>query len=163
MPINHESSVDRRGIVVTDAYTKAVLTVIAGALVYIGAMLSGQPASAQTMAAAPQTFFQASKPQAVVVVGWGSVRSDGQVLLHTVRDPAGGTRTDSTLPVAVQATREKPVPVSIQPGPQPLPVSLGVTAQQPLPVGLTAIKAGADWDAINAKVDQPLTRLPGKP
>jgi len=147
----------------TDHYTKAVLTIIAGALVYIGAMLSGQPASAQSLTAAPQTFFQQSKPQAVVVVGWGSVRSDGQVLLTTVRDPAGGTRTDSTLPVAIQATRQQPVPVSIQPGAQPLSVSLGVTPQRPLPVGITAIKAGADWDEIHAKVDQPLTRLPGRP
>lgn len=146
-----------------DRYTKAVLTIIAGALVYIGAMLSGEPAAAQSLAAASPTLLHQPKPQPVVIVGWGTVRSDGQVLLNTVRDATGGTRTDSTLPVALQVTPQRPLPVSIQPGAQPLSVSLGVTTQRPLPVAVTAIKAGADWDEVRATVDQPLTRLPGKP
>ena len=56
----------------TDRYTKAVLTIIAGALLYIGAMLSGQPASAQGQGAtqgSPGTVMDA-RPQPVVVVGW---------------------------------------------------------------------------------------------
>jgi len=56
------------------------------------------------------------------------------------------------------------LPVAIQQNGQPLAVSLGVTAQRPLPVGITAIRAGAEWDPIRARVDaQPLTRYPGPP
>ena len=148
----------------TDRYTKAVLTIIAGALVYIGAMLSGQPASAQSLTPGSRMFIEPNRPQPVVVVGWGTVRSDGQVFVNTVKDPTGGTRTDATLPVALQATRQQPVPVSIQQGGQPLAVSLGVTAQRPLPVGITGIRSGAEWDPIRTKVEaQPLTRYPGPP
>jgi hypothetical protein len=146
----------------TDRYTKTVLTIIAGALLYIGAMLSGQPAAAQGMTSA-QTLLQQSKAQPVVIVGWGAVRADGQIFLNTIRDSSGTTRTDSALPVALQPTRE-PLPVAIQSTAQPLPVSLRVTPQQPLPVAVTGIQAGAQWDEIRVKVgDQPLTRLPGKP
>ena len=81
----------------TDAYTKAVLTIIAGAVLYIGAMLSGQPASAQTMAPASQAFVEERQPQPVVIVGWGTVRSDGKVFVTTVRDVGGFTRTDGAL------------------------------------------------------------------
>ena len=147
-----------------DRYTKAVLTIIAGALLYIAAMLSGQPASAQSLTPGSRMFIEPNRPQAVVVVGWGTVRSDGQVFVNTVRDATGGTRTDTTLPVAVQATRQQPLPVAIQQGSQPLAVSLGVTPQRPLPVGITAIRTGVEWDAIRTKVDaQPLTRYPGPP
>jgi hypothetical protein len=148
----------------TDPYTKAVLTIIAGALLYIAAMLSGQPASAQSLAPGSRMFIEPGRPQPVVVVGWGTVHSDGQVFVNTVRDATGGTRTDTTLPVAVQATRQQPLPVAIQQGSQPLAVSLGVTPQRPLPVGITAIRTGVEWDAIRTKVDaQPLTRYPGPP
>jgi Ni,Fe-hydrogenase III small subunit len=148
----------------TDRYTKAVLTIIAGALLYIGAMLSGDPAAAQSMTPVSRMPIEPSRPQPVVVVGWGTVHSDGQVFVNTVRDAAGGTRTDATLPVALQATRQQPVPVAIMQGGQPLAVSLGVTTQRPLPVAITGIKAGADWDAVRTKVDaQPLTRYPGPP
>jgi hypothetical protein len=116
----------------TDRYLKAVLTVIAGALLYICAMLSGQPASAQGMGAATPGSMRDDRPQPVVVVGW-------------------------------ELPQQQPVSVAIQPSAQPLPVSLGVTAQQPLPVAVTGIKAGPDWDEIRAKVDQPVTGRPGKP
>jgi hypothetical protein len=148
----------------TDRYTKAVLTIIAAALLYIGAMLSGQPASAQSLARGAEMFIEPSRPQAVVVVGWGTVRSDGQVFVNTVRDAAGGTRTDATLPVALQATRQQPLPVAIQQGGQPLAVSLGVTTQRPLPVAITSVRAVGEWDPIRTKVEnQPLTRNPGPP
>src|SRR5215211_4194431 len=111
-----------------DRYTKAVLTIIAGALLYIAAMLSGQSASAQTMAPAAQAFIEPGRPQPVVIVGWGTVRSDGQVLLNTVRDATGGSHTDATIPVALQATRQQPLPVSIQQT-APISVALGVMTQ----------------------------------
>jgi hypothetical protein len=149
-----------------DRYTQAVLTIIAGALLYIAAMLSGQPASAQTMAPASQGFVEERQPQPVVIVGWGTVRSDGRVFVNTVRDIGGFTRTDGTIPVALQATRQQPLPVAVQqPGGQPLSVSLGVTPARPLPVALTGIKpGGVDWEQIRVKVDpQPPTPRPGFP
>jgi hypothetical protein len=145
----------------TDRYTKTVLTIIAGALLYIGAMLSGQPASAQATIAA-QPLLQQSKAQPVVIVGWGHVRADGQIVLNTIRDQSGNTRTDSALPVALQPTRE-PIPVAIETTARPLPVSFAVTPENPLSVEISAIKAGPQWDEIRAKVDQPLSRFPGKP
>src|SRR5690349_9187029 len=115
------------------------------------------------MAPGSRMFIEQNRPQPVVVVGWGSVRSDGQVFVNTVRDAAGGTRTDSTLPVVLQATRQ-PLPVAIQQGGQPIVVSLGVNVQHPLPVGITGIRAGNEWDPIRTKVDaQSLTRYPGLP
>ena len=84
--------------------------------------------------------------------------------MNTVRDAAGGTRTDATLPVALQATRPQPLPVAIQQGGQPIAISLGVTAQRPLPVGITGLRAVAERDPVRTKVDaQPLTRYPGPP
>ena len=61
----------------TDRYTKAVLTIIAGALLYIGAMLSGQPASAQGQGATQGSpgMVMDARPQPVVVVGWAHARS----------------------------------------------------------------------------------------
>ena len=113
----------------TDRYTKAVLTIIAGALLYIGAMLSGQPASAQGGATpgSPGMVMDA-RPQPVVVVGW--------------------------------ATPERSLPVTVE---QPLAVTLRGTPDQPLPVAITGIRAGAQWDEIRVKVEQPLSRRPGPP
>ena len=58
----------------TDRYTKAVLTIIAGALLYIGAMLSGQPASAQGQGptSGSPTMVMDGRPQPVVIVGWAT-------------------------------------------------------------------------------------------
>jgi hypothetical protein len=108
-----------------DRYSRAVLTIIAGALVYIAAMLSGQPASAQ----APPMVD--TRPQRVTIVGWDM----------------GG----------------RPLPVSIQPGP---PVAVTVTPapqQAALPVTITGIRAGAEWDEVRTRAEQPLTRTPGRP
>ena len=112
----------------TDRYTKAVLSIIAGALLYIGAMLS-QPASAQGGATpgSPGMVMDV-RPQPVVVVGW--------------------------------ATPERSLPVTVE---QPLAVTLRGTQDQPLPVAITGIKAGAQWDEIRVKVEQPLSRRPGPP
>lgn len=108
-----------------DRYTKAVLTIIASALVYIGAMLSGQPASAQ----APPMVD--TRPQRVTIVGW-----EAQV---------------------------RPLPVVIEPG-QPLAVTITPAPQQAaLPVTITGIRAGAEWDEVRMKAEQPLTRTPGRP
>ena len=83
-----------------DRYTKTLLTIIAGALVYIAAMLSGERAQAQSNAGEVSR-----QPQRVVVVGWEA----------PLRQP---------LPVTIWSTSE-PLPVSVNGAPsQPWPVTL---------------------------------------
>lgn len=87
----------------TDRYTKAVLTIIAAALLYIGAMLSGQPASAQgpgPTAGSPNAVMD-GRPQQVVVVGWATPERSLPV---TVEQP---------LAVTLRGTPEQPLPVTV--------------------------------------------------
>jgi hypothetical protein len=135
-----------------DRYTKAVLTVIAVALVYIGAMLSGVPASAQGGAIRiPSERLADTRPQPVVVVGWGSLSASGEIILRTINDAKGVPYTDPILPVRVQQMPEAPTPVT-----------LGVTAERPLPVGLTAVVAGQHWEPVRTKVEPaPTSPKPG--
>jgi hypothetical protein len=133
---------------VTDRYTKGVLTVIAIALVYIGAMLAGRPVSAQSAATimSPQQLADA-RPQPVVIVGWGTMRGDGQITLTTVKDRTGMIRTDPAVPVKVSEMPERAVDVT-----------LGVTPLHPLPVGLVAVSPGPDWEPIRTKAEPEPTR-----
>ena len=87
----------------TDRYTKAVLTIIAGALLYIGAMLSGQRASAQGQGPTSGSphFVMDGRPQPVVVVGWATPERSLPV---TVEQP---------LAVTLRGTPEQPLPVAI--------------------------------------------------
>ena len=135
-----------------DRYTKTVLTIIAVALVYIGAMLSGVPASAQGGAVRiPPERLSDNKPQPVVVVGWGTVNARGEIILRTINDAKGTAYTDPTIPVKVQQMPEAPTPVT-----------LGVTAEAPLPVGLTAIVPGRHWEPVRTKVEPaPTSPKPG--
>jgi hypothetical protein len=129
-------------------YTNAVLTVIAIALVYIAAMLSGVPASAQGGAVRiAKERLADTKPQPVVVVGWGSLNASGEIILRTINDAKGVAYTDPILPVRVQQMPEAPTPVT-----------LGVTAERPLPVGLTAIVPGQHWEPVRTKVEPAPTR-----
>jgi len=135
-----------------DRYTRIVLTVIAGTLLYIALMLSGRAVLAQAAPSA-RGLLQQAGAQPVVIVGWGSVRSDGQLTITTVKDAGGLMRTDPTLQVKVSQLPE-----------QPLAVTLGATREHPVPVGITEIKAGADWDPIATKpVAQVLQTTPGFP
>ncbi len=91
----------------TDRYTKAVLTIIAGALLYIGAMLSGQPASAQGQGATQGSpgMVMDARPQPVVVVGWATPE---RPLPVTVEQPLAVTlrgAPDQPLPVAIAGIR----------------------------------------------------------
>lgn len=136
-----------------DRYTKVMLTIIAGALLYLCALASGESAFAQGGAIGSMSLGRV-KPQPVVVVGWGTVRSDGEVMVTTRQDPTTRTfQTDPTMPVKIQDVPE-----------QPLTVRLAVTPQHPLPVGITGIKAGTDWEPIRAKVEPaPMQTKPGVP
>ena len=132
-----------------DRYTKAVLTVIAGGVLYLCLMVSGLPVSAQGLVA-PKILSQ-MKPQPVVIVGWGSVRADGEIFLNTVKDQNGTVHTDMVLPVKVMQKPKEPVAVTME-----------YTPEHPLPVGITAVKPGPDWEPIRTKVEPaPLQSKPG--
>ena len=120
-----------------DRYTKTLLTIIAAALVYIAAMLSGERAQAQSNAGEVST-----RPQRVVVVGW------------EIQPRA--------LPVAIESVT-RPLPVAVQSPPQPIPVTISGPPAQPWPVTLTGIRAGSDWDEIRVRVQQRTTSTPGIP
>jgi hypothetical protein len=132
-----------------DRYTKVLLTIIAGALVYIAAMLSGEQAQAQATAGEIST-----RPQPVVVVGW---EARPRVL------PVAIESTARPLPVAIQPMPQ-PLPVTLSGAPsQPLPVTLSGTPSQPWPVTLTGIRAGSEWDEIRVRAQQRTTSTPGIP
>ena len=134
----------------TDRYTKAVLTVIAGALLYIAAMLSGQPAAAQSLMLPGPNVLAQTRPQPVIVVGWGTVHSNGEVFVQTVREGTV-TRTESAIPVAVQSSPTRP-----------LSVTLGVSDARPLPVSLTSVRPAGVWEPVRVAVEPgPLTPRPG--
>ena len=122
-----------------DRYTKAVLTVIAGCLLWICAMGAGPSLAAQPGASLVMTNVT---PQPVVVVGTGTLSQDGTVVVRYVRQPDGKLRTDPTLPVKL--------PYSVA---EPLPVGLPYTAVTPLPVELAAVRKTADWDPIRVRVE----------
>ena len=131
-----------------DRYTKALLTIIAGALVYIAAMLSGERAAAQSNAGQVST-----RPQPVVVVGW-------EAQLRAL--PVSIERTSHAVPVDIQP-RPQPLAVTLSAPPsQPLPVTLGPPSQ-PWPVTLTGIREGSEWDEIRVRAQQRTTSTPGIP
>lgn len=121
----------------TDRVTKFLLTIIAGALVYIAALLSGERAQAQSGAGEVST-----RPQRVIVVGWET--------------------QPRALPVVIESTT-RPLPVAVQQPPQPLPVTISGAPSQPWPVTLTGIRAGSEWDEIRVRAQQRPTSTPGIP
>jgi hypothetical protein len=125
-----------------DLYTKALLTVIAGCLLFQCAMLVGTRLDAQAPAARPDAARQ-MPAQPVVIVGWGEMSASGQLHL-------------TPLPPA-------PIPVAIA-APQPVPVAVN-PPQQPVPVAITGIhNAFGQWDTINTRLEpQPASPLPGYP
>jgi len=56
-----------------DPYTKTVLTVIAGCLLWLCAMQTGRPLAAQQA-----LTLEKAGPQPVVIVGWGTLASRGE-------------------------------------------------------------------------------------
>src|SRR6266511_5478042 len=89
------SSEERGARMNVDRYTKAVLTVIAGCLLWICAMGAGLSLSAQRGSAVTNAV------QPVVVVGTGTLDQQGTVAVHYVRLPDGRMRTDPTVPVSL--------------------------------------------------------------
>ena len=139
-----------------DAYTKAVLTVIAGCLLWLCAMSAGLPLSAQQPMQLGGTTVQP-----VVVVGWGTFDEHGRASV-TMVDGRTGRQSDPNLPIRVIGMPQD-VPVKVVAMPErPVDVRLPYTDQQPIPVGLTRIKPAAEWEPIrNAAEPEPTRPKPG--
>jgi len=136
-----------------DRYTRFVLTVIAAALLWLCAMNSGLRLSAQQFGPATAQMVARVPAQPVVIVGWGSISSQGEVALSLIRESSGVVRTDNELAVRLAHTPTEGIPVK-----------LNYTPQEPLPVGITGIVPAAGWEPIRVKVEpQPSQPFPGPP
>lgn len=132
---------------IVDRYTKGVLTVIAGCLLWICAMRAPGVVLAQQSARELTTVSQYAQP--VVVVGVGAMDSDGKVMVYYTRRD-GKQWTDPTIPVHASV----PIPVSLPYTPtNPLPAQLGYTASAPLPVEINGVKRTTEWEPIRTKVE----------
>jgi hypothetical protein len=126
-----------------DRYTKAVLTVIAGSLLWLCAV--GMPTA---LHAQQNTTFQNGNGPAVpvVVVGSGTLRRDGMVTVSF-----HGDRTDPAVPVTLPYSAANP-----------LPAHLSYTPEQPLAVELSSVRKGERWEPLRVTVDDaPLRSRPG--
>ena len=132
---------------IVDRYTKAVLTVIAGCLLWLCAMSGGGAVAAQHSIEVP-VFKGAVQP--VVVVGTGTMDRTGRVDVYFT-GPGSTARTDPTVPVTLPYTSAKP-----------MPSQLFYTAAAPLPVEVAAVKKTGEWEPIRAHVeDAPVRTRPG--
>lgn len=128
-----------------DRYTKAVLTVIAGCLLWICAMGTGP-----SLAAQPRATI-ANDVQPVVIVGSGTLDQQGHVTVHYVRTPDGRSRTNPTVAVSLPYTAANPLPTRLLNSPE-----------APLAVEIAAVKKTGEWEPIRAKVeDAPARPKPG--
>jgi hypothetical protein len=124
-----------------DPYTKTVLTVIAGCLLWLCAMQTGRPLAAQQA-----LTLEKAAPQPVVIVGWGTLDEQGRVTV-TMQQTRTGRRSDPNLPVTLMS-----VPAS------PIDVRLSYTDKEPMPVGLTKIKPVGEWEPIRSAAEPEPTR-----
>jgi hypothetical protein len=143
-----------------DRYTKGVLTVIAGCLLWICAMGAGPSLSAQPSSA---LVIPHAAVQPVVLVGSGTLDKEGTVSVNYVRQPDGTWRTDPTMLATLPYTAAKPLPVSLPYSAlSPIPARLTNTPETPLPVEISAIKKVGEWEPLRAKVeDAPAKPKPG--
>jgi hypothetical protein len=144
-----------------DRYTKAVLTVIAGCLVWMCVMGTARPLSAQ-QASTSDSALAAGHVQPMIIVGTGSMDAQGKITVNFVRRN-GADVTDPTVAVKLPYTSEAPLPVRLPYTiASPLPAQLSYTAGTPLPVEITGIKKAREWEPIRAQVENaPLRTTPG--
>jgi hypothetical protein len=145
----------------TDRYTKVVLTVIAGCLLWMCAMGTAHPLSAQ-QGAAPENAAIARRVQPVVIVGTGVMDAQGNVVVNFV-GRNNRQVTDPTVPVKLPYSPEAPLPVRLPyTTASPLPAQLSYSAGAPLPVEITGIKKTREWEPIRTQVENaPLRTTPG--
>jgi len=143
-----------------DRYTKAVLTVIAGCLLWICAMGTGPSLAAQSVA---MEKIRHSSIQPVLIVGTGTVDQEGTVTVNFVRNHDGPPHTDPTLAVQLPYTAKQPLPVSLPyTAEKPLPSVVLNAPEAPLPIEITGVKKPAGWDPLRVRVeDAPAKTRPG--
>jgi hypothetical protein len=134
-------------------YTKGVLTVIAGCLLWMCAMWA--PGTVQAQQSAKESGPWSQKAQPVVLVGVGAMDASGKVVVYFT--PHNGVQwTDPTVPVHAAS----PLPVSLPYTPaNPLPAHLGYTPTSPLPVQINGVKKTSEWEPIRTLVEPD----PGRP
>jgi hypothetical protein len=134
-----------------DRYTKAVLTVIAGCLLWICAMGAGPSLDAQSVSV---RRIPNSSIQPVVIVGTGTLDQEGTVTVTFVKDRDGRPHTDPTLPILLPYTAAKPLPVSLPYTPtNPLPSLVLNGDDAPLPIEITGLRKPGKWDPLNVRVE----------
>jgi hypothetical protein len=143
-----------------DRYTKAVLTVIAGCLLWICAMGAGPSLAAQSVATRK---IPNSSIQPVILVGTGTLDQEGTVTVNFVRYSEGKPRTDPTLPIQLPYTPAKPLPVSLPYTPEkPMPSLVVNPADAPVPMELQGVRKPAGWEPLRVRVeDAPAKPKPG--
>ena len=146
----------------TDSYTKLVVTVIVGCLLWICAMDGGASIRAQQPLAFDAAAF-AGHIQPVVIVGTGTMDSKGAVSVNFVTR-SGAQVTDPTLRVTLPYNADAPLPVRLPySSSSPMPAQLFYSAGAPLPVEITGIKRTLDWEPIRTRVeDADVRRTPGR-
>jgi hypothetical protein len=138
---------------IVDRYTKAVLTVIAGCLLWICAMGVAPRVDAQQ-----PTPDLAGPVQPVIIVGTGSMDRTGKVAVNFTQQ--SGARTDPTVPVQLPYTAAKPLPVGLPyTASSPMPSQLFYTSVAPMPVAITAVEKIGDWQPIRTAVEPAPTAL----
>ena len=125
-----------------DRYTKCVLTVIAGCLLWICAMGVAAPVTAQVSTLDLKNMNTTAQP--VILVGTGTMDQAGRISVNFLER---SRRTDPTVAVSLPYGALNP-----------LPVQLPYTPAAPIPVEITAVKKTGDWEPIRASVEDAPTR-----
>lgn len=132
-----------------DRYTKGVLTVIAGCLLWLCALSAPGSVLAQQTSREAGTWSQQVQP--VVIVGVGDMDFAGNVIVRFPVTRNGKQWTDPTVPVHLPYTAANP-----------LPAHLGYTRGEPLPVEINGVKQTTEWEPIRTKVEpEPGRNKPG--
>jgi hypothetical protein len=143
---------------IIDRYTKIVLTIIAGCLLWICAMGAGSSVAAQ-----PSTLDMSALKGTVpvIIVGTGTMDRTGKVAIQFTGP--GAQRTDPTIPVTLPYSTAKPLPVGLPyTSMNPMPSQLFYTPHAPLPVEIAAVRKTGEWEPIRARVeDAPVRTKPG--
>jgi hypothetical protein len=131
------SSEERGARMNIDRYTKVVLTIIAGCLLWICAMGAGPSLSAQRASVITNAV------QPVVIVGTGTVDQQGTIVVNYIRPPDGRVRTDPTIPVTLPYTAADPIPARLMNLPD-----------APLAVEISSVRKTGDWEPIRVRVEE---------
>lgn len=129
-----------------DTYTKAVLTVIAAALLWLCAISTGQPLRAQALAAQ----WSPLPAQPVVVVGWGRLNPQAPGGIEIAWSDPNRKISEPAVPIRPAADQKF----------DPLRVRLEMAA--PIPVSLEAVKKTGAWDPLRTEAEgDPGQPVPG--